>query len=923
MGELTNIDWKNVYDFDSGKNKFIFVSYSHKDAEWLRPDVFYLFKAGVRMWFDPSLKHGEDWSQKVRKCFEHKNCIGACFYLSPNSVVSNAIAQEIQFALDAQKTNPDFKITSVSIGKKTAFQLLREQDAAIDENEKERYYRLYLEAFPKEVLFFNREEEINSVHHLPSMVCTFEEWGARNMKINYSAPEEFVYVPFQNGIKIIGYNGNSAYPNVPSEINGKRVLSLGMQLFGDRENLKSVTIQEGIETIEEACFRNCSQLESVTFPVSIRHLAYESFRGCASLQSVVFHKHIKSLGDYCFYQCKNLTSVTFDSSCSEISLGFNCFQDCESLTDITLPVSAAKISMYCFNKCENLRTLRMPSRIETMDDVVIHNCPMLEHIDFPGFIPQNYNGRLVKHCHNLKEFACKNKILNERTKQSVENQGAQILIHLDTPVVRFCEQDMSLRFDAIAHASGYTAEISYKDGNTVITDILSCTPSLIQENGGNTLALSAESHITETGHAVLNLTPYSQSVDSDCLSFSIRIRADGEKSAYADSDFSETCVYRNRNSDFVKGEDPTVLLRYVGTDTEITIPEHFKTIGDSAFSFCETLKTVRFPYGLQQIENKAFYHCTALENIDWGESLPEKLGDFVFAYCQSLENIVFPASVHTIGASAFEVCSKIRTVDMSQCYVPEIRKRTFRRCISLTTVHFSHNLNTIGDEAFRGCTALIPEEFPSGLVRIGKTAFSFLMDAETIRLPAGIREVSSDFLFYSTEISRIEIGKDSKHYRVHKNTLHHILETNLEHMEELVTYPINNSETDFDLPAGIIRILPNAFRDIERLETALLDDDLIEICSSNFSYCWNLQQVTLGKNVQIIRTDCFSHNPALKRIIITSDTLPEIGDNCFAHNHHSFRIEFQGKEYRIPPDTHSVAVFLKTQIENESPNEAQ
>ena len=58
-----------------------------------------------------------------------------------------------------------------------------------------------------------------------------------------------------------------------------------------------------ITSLEDSCFKNCSNLTSITLPKGITSLGKYCFYGCNSLTSITLPEGITSLGKYCFYGC--------------------------------------------------------------------------------------------------------------------------------------------------------------------------------------------------------------------------------------------------------------------------------------------------------------------------------------------------------------------------------------------------------------------------------------------------------------------------------------------------------------------------------------------------------------------------------------------------------------------------------------------
>ena len=85
-------------------------------------------------------------------------------------------------------------------------------------------------------------------------------------------------------------------------------------------------IAEGVTSIGEQAFYECTSLKSVTIPDSVTNIGADAFSHCTSLTSVT------SIGYNAFDSCKSLTSVTIPNSVT--SIGVDAFALCTSLTGI-------------------------------------------------------------------------------------------------------------------------------------------------------------------------------------------------------------------------------------------------------------------------------------------------------------------------------------------------------------------------------------------------------------------------------------------------------------------------------------------------------------------------------------------------------------------------------------------------------------
>ena len=99
-------------------------------------------------------------------------------------------------------------------------------------------------------------------------------------------------------------------------------------------DIKSVSLPDGLTSIGNNAFYGCTSLTSVTIPDSVTSIGNYAFSGCTSLSSVTIPDSVTSIGYYAFSGCTSLTSVTIPDSVT--SIGYDAFYGCTSLTAINV-----------------------------------------------------------------------------------------------------------------------------------------------------------------------------------------------------------------------------------------------------------------------------------------------------------------------------------------------------------------------------------------------------------------------------------------------------------------------------------------------------------------------------------------------------------------------------------------------------------
>lgn len=119
------------------------------------------------------------------------------------------------------------------------------------------------------------------------------------------------------------------------------VTKIGYGAFYGRENLKSITIPDGITEIENTAFTNCRQLSQIKLPEGLINIGAMAFYGCG-VKDVIIPDSVQNIRMYAFSVCPELTSVTIGSGIKTIHA--QAFNDTPKLLTINVPWSEGEVS---------------------------------------------------------------------------------------------------------------------------------------------------------------------------------------------------------------------------------------------------------------------------------------------------------------------------------------------------------------------------------------------------------------------------------------------------------------------------------------------------------------------------------------------------------------------------------------------------
>ena len=157
------------------------------------------------------------------------------------------------------------------------------------------------------------------------------------------------------------------------------------------------------------------------------------------------------------------------------------------------------------------------------------------------------------------------------------------------------------------------------------------------------------------------------------------------------------------SSDFIIEDD--VLLKYVGSNYYVTIPDTVVSIGNYAFADCVGLHQISIPETVLRIGEYAFVRCNSLERLEIPDSVVA-IGKCAFSCCMALSNVTIGSGVREIGDFAFSECCSLEDIIVHDG-VTSLGWWTFSQCTNLKSVTCTDSGSVVLTGAeFPGCRRL-------------------------------------------------------------------------------------------------------------------------------------------------------------------------------------------------------------------------
>lgn len=192
------------------------------------------------------------------------------------------------------------------------------------------------------------------------------------------------------------------------EIHGNAGMNMPEQCFYDVPNIESVVISGAVD-VPRDMFGKCTELKKVTLKNGVRSIGEDAFRDCSSLESVIFENTVlEKISDGAFWGCSALSSIALPDSVTEIErnaffetglrniqlpekltlIGGGAFCNCKNLKQVQLPPQLKELGDGAFFNCENLTQIQLPAQLNKLGTDAFRNCTSLDKIDIPAGLKQ-------------------------------------------------------------------------------------------------------------------------------------------------------------------------------------------------------------------------------------------------------------------------------------------------------------------------------------------------------------------------------------------------------------------------------------------------------------------------------------------------------------------------------------------------------
>ena len=746
-----------------------------------------------------------------------------------------------------------------------------------------------------------------------------------------------------------GYSSSPFY-NIRSKITsftfGNEVECIPAYLFYEMNSLKEITIPNSVTSIGEDAFSYCSGLTKVNYLGSVEKwvefdftsstsnptyyaqdlyingelltevkiysadsIKFSAFYNCKSIKSVEIGSNITSIGSSAFYGCNGMTSIVWNAkNCTDFS-GYSSspFYGVRSqITSFTYGNEVEHIPAYLCYEMSSLKEITIPTSVTFIGKYAFYGCSGLTSVVWNAKNCTDFSGYSSSPFYNICSQISSFTIGNE-----VENIPAYLCYGMENlKEITILNSVTSIGSSAFYGCSGLTS---------VVWNAKNCTD--FSSNSASPF-YNIRSNITSFtfGNEVEHIPAYLCYGMSGINEISVpkSVKSIGDDAFYYCNNLSKV-NYNASVNDWVKIDFDSNTSNPINysenlyingellTDVKITSADSIKSY---AFYYCKGIKYVELGNSVKYIGNSAFNYCNNLKTVYNRTDLDIIKGKTTHGYVAYYADVVGKEENGFIYNAQNTLIDYIGDTTLVTLDLPNVIEGVisgiFNRFTNLKSIRIGDNVKNISNEAFYGCDNLMEinvsnennyfsseegvlfDKDKTTLIKYPKAK-----ESTSITIPNSVTNIKvnafsdcnklNSIVWDAQNCNNFESFEENPFYNIRENITSVVFGDSVEHIPAYLCYEMNKL-SELSIPASLQTIGTDAFYNcsgITSIKWNAIECENYTVSTAPFnSISSNITSFIFGNEVKHIPAYlCYNINK-LADVTITNN-VTTIGINAF------------------------------------------
>ena len=378
-------------------DKYIFISYAHKDSEHVLPVIHALQQNGFRTWHDEGIDPGTEWDVDIARHIE--TCSYFIAFISKAYLESSNCKDEIYYARDLEKKRFLVYIEEVKLPGEMQMRLSRIQNISMHKyGDKNEFYRRLFDAEGIDVC-----RDSSFIEAVATKMPSTSPLQTPANPLSYPQKTSPWLITLVILLAIIILGGSCVLFMVP-----KAKTSSNPQLTGMPTPTESTQAPEPSESLEDTSIpvptnepentpspvptnepeitpspiptkkpdnppspAPAKKPENTAFTWKANSSGGVTITGLTEtdmwdliIPDTIDGKKVTAIGDNAFAECQNILRVIIPEGV--VKIGDSAFLQCSNLAHVELPEGLIEIGETAFTYCDSLKSIELPDTLQTI-----------------------------------------------------------------------------------------------------------------------------------------------------------------------------------------------------------------------------------------------------------------------------------------------------------------------------------------------------------------------------------------------------------------------------------------------------------------------------------------------------------------------------------------------------------------------------